>query len=101
MTNKPELPIDKITEKEFSEFKHSKLNQTVLSDEALKRIKELFGVGDRKTGYISCDEAHGHQYWCVEFYHPATGIVDRLVQEVKMYQKQLEEIKDLTRPKGI
>jgi hypothetical protein len=91
MTN---LPVNEMSAAEFNNnFKPEFLEDRVLSDEALAEIEELFGVGEEYTGLISCDEYHAHDYKC-NFYHvPATGVVHRLLKEVRAYKSKLDSLK--------
>lgn len=83
---RPKLPIDEMTDEEFSKFKEKYLDSDYLSRNALKEINKLFAVGDSSTGRISCDDEHGHGYRCVDFYHPAVGVIHRLVKEIGEYK---------------
>jgi len=78
--------------REISLFLKKRLNQRVLDSEILKEIENLFGVGDPSTGYINCGEAHGHSYNCVYFHNPATGIGNRLVDEIKRYATLIKDM---------
>jgi hypothetical protein len=89
---KPHLPVNDISEREFNvNFKKRHLDNTVLSDEDLKAIKDVFGLGDKSenslVGYLSCDEAHQHNYRCNGYHSPEAGIVDRLLTEIRRYQR--------------
>lgn len=90
---KPTLPVDAITIEEFERLKGECLDNEVLSEETLKKIEELFGIGDPKTGRIACDDYHGHAYRCVYFYSPVTGVVNRLLDEIGHYKRKVEGIR--------
>ena len=90
---KPKLPIDDMDNESFREFKKEYLDKEVLDDESLGEIEKALLVGDPSTGTVACAEYHGHDYKCVVYDHPATGIVHRLVIEIKRYQERLSKIK--------
>lgn len=87
---KPHLPVDDISEREFNnDFKRKHLDGQVLSSESLKAIEEVFGLIDKSenshVGNLCCDEAHQHSYACNHYYSPQAGIIDRLLLEIKHY----------------
>ena len=92
-----QLPIDRMSEGIFSVFKREFLDRGLLSEEALREIRELFGVGSPDTGYVNCDEAHAHDYRCVYHKDPRTGIVDRLLNEVLHYQNLIGQIREMAK----
>ena len=93
-----EFPIDSINHKDFNDsFKVKYLDGRVLSDEALKEIGDLFLVGDRRVARTVCDEMHAHSYRCIEYYSPTSGVVERLIDEIKRYKKVLSDISDSSR----
>ncbi len=81
----PKLPIEKLNVDDFNNFKKKHLDG-VLTKEGLDKIAKLFLVGDSSTGHTDCDEAHQHHYSCVYFKNAMTGIVDRLLQEIRTYR---------------
>lgn len=97
MDEKPILPIDKIVDlyKFELEIKNKYLDKRVLDSTALRKINALFGIGNDSTGRINCCEFHGHSYECIQFYHPATAIVDRLLNEITMYKGRLSKIEKI------
>jgi hypothetical protein len=104
--DKPVLPVYAMTREEFNnEFKRKHLDKTVLSGEDFNAIKEIFGLSDRgansPVGRISCDEYHGHGYKCVWYNSPEAGIVDRLLNEIKMYKGRLEDVYKVAKGKEI
>jgi hypothetical protein len=95
MSDKPKLPIDEMTIQEFAILKGELLEEKVLSEETLGKIKDLFNIGSPNTGSINCDEYHPHSYKCINYKHPTTGVVDRLIQEIDTYREKLDELKNL------
>lgn len=97
---RPELPIHKISESNFDDFKKKYLDKGILEKEDLESITKLFGLDDRSvnnpTGAIDCDEAHQHDYSCNKYYSPEAGIVDRLLIEINEYRTRLKEIRCLS-----
>jgi len=91
------LPIDKISYEDFRKFKTDYLDGRVLSDKVISKIEKLFAVGDYSTEKISCCEAHRHSYKCISFSNPATGIVIRLTNEIRRYQRKIDNIASLTK----
>jgi len=90
--NKPRLPIENGVD-DYNSLR-KELNQLSLSQECLEEIAKLFGVNNKDSAEYSCDEYHGHTYKCISFKRDETMIVDRLLQEIKMYQKTLREIRE-------
>lgn len=86
------LPIEDMSSDAYKRFKERGLDSEILSDETLEQIIILFGIGNPITGRICCDEAHHHLYRCIEHYNPATGIVYRLINEIRKYKTRLDEI---------
>lgn len=85
------LPIDDINEREFNEeFKRKHLDNKVLSKEDLDEIEKLFGLDQKglpsKAAQMCCDEMHGHEYKCIWYKRPESGVVDRLIDEIKYYK---------------
>ncbi len=102
MVTKLSLPIDNLNDQAFDiEIKRKHLDDVVLSDDAIGRIKDLFLVGTPHPGTarVDCDDYHPHTYKCVYFYNPATAVVDRLIQEIETYKSKLARIKAITRLK--
>ena len=89
------LPIENITREEFNDFRSKYLNGGKLSEEALKEIGKLFSSGDPSVGRVHCDESHAHGYECVQYTNFTTGIVDRLINEIRDYQARFKEIKEV------
>jgi hypothetical protein len=103
-STKPILPIDEISEIEFNNsIKTKHLDNDVLKNADLKAIEKLFGLTDRgpnsPVGSLNCDEAHAHSYKCHYYRHPAAGVVDRLIREIRGYSSKLEEIGNIVREK--
>ncbi|MBA7707241.1 hypothetical protein ES703_116110 [subsurface metagenome] len=92
MSEKPELPIHKLSLEEFAEFKKKHLDIGGLTSIAIDRIRDLFGVDCSKhpSLKINCDEAHEHHYDCLYFYSPEAGIVARLCDEIDEYKRILK-----------
>jgi len=93
--NKPILPIDNLSlsSEEYRELRKG-LEAEKLDKKTLVEIAELFGVGAPETGRISCDEYHAHSFECIQHYHPATAIIQRLLFEIQRYQGHLSGIQD-------
>ena len=89
-----ELPIHDITQSEFSEFKRRYLKGDFLSDEALKKISELYALGTHKVVYIDCDKDHAHGERCTK-YNPEAKVVEALVKEIRNYKSIFEKMKEL------
>ena len=97
LPERPELPIDRMTPEESTEFREKYLsNAKNLNGKDLEKITEVFGVGDRSTGRLYCDEAHAHTFKCERYYHPSTMIVRRLILEISLYQSRLCQIHGLS-----
>ena len=99
MPEQPELPIDRMIygDGKAKEFRKKHLsNSKYLNVKDLEEIEEVFGVGDRATGRLNCDEAHAHSFECEEYYHPSTMIVRRLILEIEKYQIRLRRINTLS-----
>ena len=97
MPEQPELPIDRMIYGESTEFRKKYLsNDRHLNRKDLEEIEKVFGVGDRATGRLNCDEAHAHSFKCEEYYHPSTMIVRRLILEIEKYQIRLRRINTLS-----
>ncbi len=90
--NKKELPIDKITDKEFLKFKKKFLDKNSLSEEALEQIGHFFGIDCLNAMRLYCKKNHQHEYSCLKFYDFRTAVVERLLVEIKLYKKKLYEI---------
>ncbi|MEK6918096.1 MAG: hypothetical protein AABW51_04060 [Nanoarchaeota archaeon] len=94
---KPSLPITRMDPDTFnSRFKTKHLDGEVLNDEDLKAVGSAFGLSgtpevDSRIGYIPCDEAHAHGYKCINYNRPESGVVDRLLREIRNYQSKLKK----------
>lgn len=93
---KPQLPIDDLSIEDFDKFKEKYLNSSKLDPEAIKKIENLFDIGAPDTGKISCDDYHEHTYGCVYFYHPSSGVVNRLLNEIQRQKGLLKKINGLS-----
>ena len=99
MPERPELPIDRMIygDGKAKEFRKKHLSDCkYLNRKDLGEIEKVFGVGDRTTGRLNCDEAHAHRFECEEYYHPSTMIVRRLLLEIEKYQSRLGRIHGLS-----
>jgi hypothetical protein len=83
--NSDKLPIEDMTESEFQKFKELCLDHP-LTPSVLAQIKMLFRIGQRGTARIRCDEAHSHEYKCIHYNKPISGIVERLLNELDKYK---------------
>jgi len=93
------LPIEDYSKDEFYEFKKRYLNKDRLSPGALDEIRGIFNLSKdgNVTGtdaHICCDERHSHNYSCIRYDHPASGIVDRLINEIENKNKLLKKINE-------
>jgi hypothetical protein len=92
------LPMDALTAREFHEqIKTKLLDKDVLDDAAIKKIKELYSLGNMtvKVANLSCDEAHSHDYKCRNYYNNHAGVVERLLEEIKSYRVSFDKIQNL------
>ncbi|MFA5173759.1 MAG: hypothetical protein WC438_01100 [Candidatus Pacearchaeota archaeon] len=90
------LPIERMSEREFDErFKQKHLDSNFLDNETLDKIRDLFGLsGEEHPSFrVCCDDYHAHGYKCLLFYNPAAGVVERLINEIRIYQNNLEELR--------
>ena len=100
MPEKPKLPIDSMTSKEAGEFREKYLSSSKkLKKKDLMEIARIFGVGNKSTGRVNCNEYHQHLDKCIEYYHPATMVVHRLLKEVSRYKNRLEVIRETSENK--
>lgn len=95
---KPYLPIQDMSEGDFNTtFKKTHLDKDILLKKDLDAVEEIFGLGDKSAnsvvGMLCCAEYHGHNYGCNYYYSPEAGIVDRLLDEIKIYQSKFLKIK--------
>ena len=87
------MPIEDLSEDEFNRnFKPKYLDREVLNGESIGEIKRLFAIGDKETAHICCDKYHAHNFECILYHSPASGIVERLILEVRRYRDMLSKI---------
>lgn len=103
--DRPKTPLEEMGDSEFENFKRQYLDYShcefePLTEEALKQIRDVSGVGKSSMGHISCDEAHGHGYECIYFHNPITGLVDRLLDEIENYRSVLRIIAEKIKKKS-
>lgn len=93
MTGK-KLDIEKITDERFGKWKEQFLDGKVLSDQALHEIKQAFDLDPRTTETVSitCDEAHRHNWSCLDFSNRYSAVVLRLINEIEDYRARFNEI---------
>ncbi len=97
MTDRPQLPIDRLTDEEFNVFKAQYLaRDRPLEGPVVERIREMFGLHNPMVAR-PCDEAHARRYGYVEYRHPAACVIDRLTLELRLYQQSFNEISDRAR----
>lgn len=90
---KAKLRIEDMILEEFNnKFKPEYLDKQKLDKKSLKQIEGLFNIGEKTTAYACCDEAHAHSYACLHYNNPVSGVVERLINEIKGYQATLKEI---------
>lgn len=91
-----ELPIDIMSEEEFDRIRKGRLNDNYLDELTLKLIKEMFdlNLGKSETVRVDCDEAHAHDYRCLQVYNRGSAVVLRLVEEIERYKRKLDEIRE-------
>ena len=95
------IPLDEMSQIEFVKFKEKYLDPRTLSPYALGQIRRLFGATSEFTnitGRVCCDEAHIHDYSCLEFYDFRTGVVTRLLEEIEAYRAKLADIHKKSAP---
>ena len=94
--------MDKITGEEFSEFRKRVLDKPNLNEKDLKAIREGLKLKDKL--YADCDEAHAHEFRCLDYHREENGryalIVARLLTEISGYIDNQEEIRKLTEKKS-
>lgn len=81
---KKNLPIDRMSEERFYRFKKRCLDKDTLNAGALRKIERLFDLDPNTTEIVSvnCDEAHGHNYECLDFDNRTSAVVSRLIDEI-------------------
>ncbi len=85
--------IEKLTKEKFnSGFKSKYLDGDVLSEESIAEIKKLFAIGDNETASLCCCEYHAHEFRCIFYNSPVSGVVERLILEIGHYQDILNKI---------
>ncbi|MAG38142.1 hypothetical protein CMI45_02030 [Candidatus Pacearchaeota archaeon] len=89
------LPADDMDIEDFDRFKKKYFEGAVISDEALLELERLYGIRDISLRMIACDDMHGHSQRCVRYENVHTGVVDNLMSEIRMYQRILDNIKDV------
>jgi hypothetical protein len=82
------LPIEMMTEDEFSKFREKYLDSRELTPESLEEIENI----SQKNTHVSCCEYHAHNYPCLHFENPYSGIIMRLLYEIRHQQGILSKI---------
>jgi hypothetical protein len=97
---KDSLPIYQVGDDEFYNFKNNYLNRNRITKKGLSEILRLYGLesGERPNGHpgvsVSCDEAHGHGYGCLNFRDFSSAIISRLVMEIEHKNSLLKKIRE-------
>jgi tryptophan 2,3-dioxygenase len=87
------LPISRYSAEEFDELRRKLLDKEKLDDSDLREIRKVCGLEDDTITKprVGCDEYHAHGYKCVDFKSREAAVVERLVLEVRRYQRALRE----------
>ena len=86
------LPIEQMSNSQFSDWRRKFLDAKVLGPEFFLEIERVFYLDGPAS--LRCGEVHQHDYSCLSFDDPFSAIVSRLAIELQNYRARLNQIRE-------